>query len=218
MDRVEFQAPAPSPTPREQSRWIPVRSLATRHRARITEHLVSLAEEDRYLRFGYIATDEQIERYVQGLDFDHDEIFGVYSWQLKVVAMAHLAYGKPATTPRAEFGVSVLATHRGLGIGRRMLEHAVLHARNRDIDTLMIHALTENKAMLAIARHMGATISHDGPDSQAVLTLPPDTLSTQIEAFVADSAAEWDFKVKRQALRIDSLLHPQADAPTDLPR
>jgi GNAT superfamily N-acetyltransferase len=210
MNRTDFQVSQPGPSPRDRHRWIPIRSLAARHRDRIAAHLVSLTEEDRYLRFGYIATDEQISRYVASLDFDHDEIFGVFSWQLKVVAMAHLAYGKPATTPRAEFGVSVLATHRGLGIGHRLLAHAILHARNRDVDTLMIHALSENKAMLAIARHMGATISHDGPDSQAVLSLPPDTMSTRLEAFVADSAAEWDFEVKRQVLRIDSLLHPRA--------
>ena len=53
-------------------------------------------QHDRYLRFGYAATDEQIERYVDGLDFERDEIFGIYNRRLELIAMAHLAFA-PAT-------------------------------------------------------------------------------------------------------------------------
>ena len=46
-------------------------------------HLVALPVQDRYLRFGYAATDEQIGRYVAGLNFERDEIFGVFMWRPK---------------------------------------------------------------------------------------------------------------------------------------
>ena len=75
---------------RAGSRWIPIRSLAVRHKPRILKHLQALAPQDRYLRFGYPATDEQIERYVSGLNFVRDEIFGVFNRRLELVAMAHL--------------------------------------------------------------------------------------------------------------------------------
>ena len=45
-------------------RWIPILSLEARHRPRILAHLLGLSERDRYLRFGYVASDVQIERYV----------------------------------------------------------------------------------------------------------------------------------------------------------
>ena len=67
------------------SRWIPIRALAVRHKPRILKHLLALAPQDRYLRFGYPATDEQIERYVSGLNFVRDEIFGVwkpFDWRM----------------------------------------------------------------------------------------------------------------------------------------
>jgi hypothetical protein len=34
---------------------------------------------DRYLRFGYPANDEQIRRYVDQLNFDRDELFGIFN-------------------------------------------------------------------------------------------------------------------------------------------
>jgi hypothetical protein len=43
---------------------VPIRSLGPSHRDRIAAHLVALDADDRYLRFGYPATDEQIGRYV----------------------------------------------------------------------------------------------------------------------------------------------------------
>ena len=47
----------------------------------------------------------------------------------------------------------------------------MLHARNRGVQTLFIHALSENTAMLRIARNAGATVERDGPESEAWLRL-----------------------------------------------
>ena len=65
-----------SPGARPSRAWVPIRSLGPRHRERITAHLVALNERSRYLRFGYAANDAQIRRYVDTLDFEHDEVFG----------------------------------------------------------------------------------------------------------------------------------------------
>jgi hypothetical protein len=43
---------------------VPIRSLGANHRGRIAQHLLSLEPQDRYLRFGYAAQDQQIDRYV----------------------------------------------------------------------------------------------------------------------------------------------------------
>src|SRR5688572_11684915 len=155
--------------------WCPVRALAPRHRSRILAHLLSLDDADRYLRFGTIASDAQITRYVEGLNFERDEIFGVFNRRLELVAMTHLAY---AGENRAEFGVSVLPRMRGRGIAARLFDLAALHARNRGVDTLIVHALTENTAMLRIARNAGAVLQRDGPDSTARLKLPREDFTS----------------------------------------
>jgi RimJ/RimL family protein N-acetyltransferase len=212
-------APASMPAPRVASpgargglNWVPIRSLAPRHRARILDHLLALPEQDRYLRFGHAASDQQIAHYVDLLDFERDEVFGIFNRRLEIVAMAHLAYLGPEGQSRAaEFGVSVSARQRGRGLGGRLFDRAVLHARNRQIDTLIIHALSENTAMLRIARSAGALIERDGPESQAVLKLPPENLASHMEAMLERHAAEFDYGWKRQARRVDRLLEMIAD-------
>ena len=64
-------------SPRPAPLMVPIRSLGANHRDRIASHLKLLDERDRYLRFGFAANDEQIQRYVDGLDFERDEIFGI---------------------------------------------------------------------------------------------------------------------------------------------
>ena|SRR2546423_2032567 len=200
--------------------WVPIRSLAPRHRPRITAHLLQLDERDRYLRFGYPASDEQIVKYVQTLNFERDELFGIFNRRLDLIAMAHLAY-TPASEhepPRtvAEFGVSVLARARSRGYGARLFEHAMLHARNRGVDTLVIHALSENTAMLKIARTAGATVERSGSEAEARLKLPPENLLTRFGELMEAQAAEFDYRLKQQAHRVNALLESLAEVKTHI--
>lgn len=199
-----------SPAARTAFRWVPIRSLAARHRERMKLHLWSLSPDDRHLRFGHAASDEQIAKYVDGIDFVRDELFGIFNRRLELIALAHLAYEPRqqfATRPAmVEFGVSVLAAARGRGYGARLFEHAVMHARNRGTDTLFIHALSENIAMLKIARRAGATVEREGSESQAWLKLPPDTLASQFEQMVDTHAAEFNYRLKQHAIRLEQLL------------
>ena len=204
--------------------WVPVRSLTSRHRSRVLTHLLQLDEHDRYLRFGFAASDAQIKHYSDALDFDRDELFGIFNRRLELIAIAHLAYAPLAASTdaarpsTAEFGVSVSQRARGRGLGARLFDHAVLHARNRGIKTLFVQALSENTAMLKIARNAGATVLREGPESEAFLTLPPDNLGTQVGALVEDQAAEWDYTFKAQAHRVHHVIEALAGAKTSLAR
>lgn len=212
MNHKSLVKPAADHAARPPFGWLPIRSLAPRHRPRILDHLLALSERDRYLRFGHPASDAQIGRYVDQLDFERDEVFGVFNRRLEVIAMAHLAYlGRGDQASSAEFGVSVGAAVRGRGFGARLFDHAVLHARNRDVDTMLIHALTENTAMLHIARSAGAVIERDGSDAQALLKLPPMDLSSRLEALLGSHAAEIDYGLKVNARRVDRVLEVVAE-------
>ena len=203
-------APEPASATAPTWGWVPIRSLGPRHRERIAAHLHGLQAADRYLRFGYPATDAQISKYVDMLDFEQDEVFGIFSRRLELIAMAHLAHAmaSPATSGVAssEFGVSVLPHARGRGFGRRLFEHAMLHARNRGVETLLIHALSENTAMLKIARNAGATVVREGSESDATVKLPPDTLGSHVGELVEQQAAELDYRLKQHARRMNGLL------------
>ena len=192
---------------RKRPSWVPIRKLAPRHRPKILQHLIGLAPQDRYLRFGYQATDEQISRYVDGLNFVRDEIYGVFNRRLDLVAMAHLAYSiDPQWATCAEFGVSVLLQSRGKGLGARLFDHAVVHARNEGVHMLFIHALSENSAMLNIARHAGARVERDGSESEAYLLLPAATLDSHVHQIVNEKMSEVDYQLKAKAHQFRALL------------
>lgn len=207
---TEVAGPSTStaPKPAVAPTWVPIRPLAARHRERILAHLLGLPPHDRYLRFGYAASDEQVVRYVESLNFERDEVLGIFNRRLRLLAMAHLAYLAPEPGPsdaRAEFGVSVAANARGRGYGSRLFDLAVLHARNRGVRTLVIHALSENAPMLKIAHNAGAQVVREGSEAQACLKLPADSVASHLEQMMETSAAEWDYRFKLQAARIEQL-------------
>ena len=186
---------------------VPIRSLGANHRQRIAAHLLSLDPHDRYLRFGYAASDEQVQRYVTGLDFARDEIFGIYNRKLQLIAMAHLAYpAKQLHDSCAEFGVSVLKSARGRGFGARLFDRAAMHARNDGITQMFVHALSENTAMLKIARNAGATVQRDGSEAEAYLRLPAATLDSRMTEIVQERLAQADYRMKEQAQQFWSIL------------
>lgn len=180
--------------------WVPVRRLSPRHRSRIAAHLLALPEHDRYLRFGYNATDAHVTRYVSGLNFGRDEVFGIFNRQLRLVAVAHLAYSHdPQWASCAEFGVSVSPHQRGKGLGATLFAHAVTRSRNEGVRMLFVHALSENGAMLKIARNAGARVEREGSESEAYLRLPEATFNSQISGLVQGQMAQLDYQFKLQA-------------------
>ncbi len=210
---IEIQAAAKprAPIPFKAARpprWLPVRTLHECHREEVLNHLLSLSRQDRALRFAHVATDEQIRQYAQHIDFIHDEVFGVFDRRLRLVAMAHLAFDPDGLS--AEFGVSVLDRVRRRGFGGRLFDHAVMHARNRSVSTLVLYVARENTAMLAIVRRAGAQLSFDGTEATARLPLVATTLGTQVGAVFEEHAAEFDYQLKLQVQRLDRIWSARA--------
>lgn len=186
---------------------VPIAPLSLTHSSQILEHLIALSEHDRYLRFGYTATDAHIRRYVEGLNFERDEIYGIFNTSLEIIAMAHLALMKDQNREAsAEFGVSVSAHARGRGYGARLFERAVIHARNEKVYQMYIHALSENAPMIRIARQGGAKIERDGAETEAYLSLPKRDLDSRLTEFVADQYAKTNYSIKEDAKRFWNFL------------
>ncbi len=181
---------------------IPICHLGPEQLPKIRRHLLALSSHDRYLRFGYAANDEQITRYIDGLNFERDEIYGIFNRNLHIVAMAHLALMEaPGRPSSAEFGVSVLAYARGRGYGARLFERAVMHARNEKVSEIYIHALSENAPMIWIARKSGATLERDGSETEAYLSLPKRDLDSRVTELVVDQYAKVNYSIKEDAKR-----------------
>jgi RimJ/RimL family protein N-acetyltransferase len=166
-------------------------------------HLLLLNEEDRRLRFGTQTPDEVIHHYVEGLDFNKDTVFGSFNSQLSLVGMAHLAYlpktkGQPQA---AEFGVSVLPDGRGQGRGTALLARASVHSRNTRIETLFVHCLANNRAMMHLAQKAGMKVEYAYGDADAYLKLPPANPGTIVEEAANEQWADFDYALKENLKR-----------------
>jgi hypothetical protein len=80
----------------------------------------------------------------------------------------------------------------------------MLHARNRGVHAIFIHALSENTAMLKIAKAAGASVEREGSESEAWLAATR-LRSPAPDEFLGEHAAELDYRLKRQAHRPEAL-------------
>jgi len=205
----QVPAAAASRQGRRPAALVPIREIGPRYRERILAHILTLDAHDRYLRFGYAASDEHVRRYVEQIDFKRDDVFGIFNRKLDLIAVAHLAYPRettPSANSCAEFGVSVAPQARGRGYGARLFERAAIHAVNGGIKTLYIHVLSENIVMLRIARKAGARVERDGSESEAYLSLPEATFRTRLSEALTERAARVDHWIKREAVLARSAL------------
>jgi len=193
-----------------------VRELTAIDRDRLLTHFLSLDEDDRLLRFGQIVPDHVIENYVRAIDFTRDTVFGVFNGQLQLTGVGHLAYLPVEGDKRtAEFGVSVLESARGQGIGSKLFERAAIRSRNTHVTMLYMHCLSRNSTMMHIAKKAGMKIEYAYGEADAYLTLPPADQTSIIAEMLQEQAAVFDYALKRQARQASKLFEsflPTAEA------
>jgi RimJ/RimL family protein N-acetyltransferase len=147
-----------------------VHVLSVADRDALHQHFASLDTLDLRMRFGRTPDADWLRLYVDGIDFARDAVLGVRDGAV-IAGVAHVALFDGA----AELGLSVLPSHRRLGIATALFDRGVLHARNRGIIELFIHCLSENQAMRRIARKADMRILVEGVDTDAWIELAPPT-------------------------------------------
>lgn len=144
-----------------------VRRLGEDRRAAVLRHLLSLNADDRYLRFGYAASDAAINAYVAGLDLTRDALLAVSAGATSrgfLIGIAHVALQAPA-----EFGLSVLPAWRCRGLGRRLFVAAMSCAAAHDMHLLV--CVTSNASVLNMARSLGFAVCLGDGEPRASIRL-----------------------------------------------
>lgn len=191
---------------------IPIRQLSRAERPALHEHFLALGPHDRRLRFGTPLSDHTVHEYVERIDFAHDAVFGIADDELKLLGVAHVA----RAAGHAELGVSVLEGHRGRGIGGALLARAHMHARNWGVHALFMHCLTENAAMMRLARRQNMDIVAEAGEADAWLKLPKADAASHFGAVFAQRVALFDYALKSQlaaARRFAAALTPGTALP-----
>lgn len=154
---------------------------------------MALGAEDRRLRFGVAISDRAVRSYIARIDFERDAVFGASDDDLDLAGAAHLA----RSGGYAELGISVLAGHRGRGIGGALLARAHLHARNWGVRTLFMHCLAENASIMHLARRQGMQVVTAAGEADARLALPPADASSYLGAVFEQRVALFDYALKQ---------------------
>ena len=173
---------------------IQIREVSRAERPALADHFLLLSPDDRRLRFGTPLSDYSVRQYVERIDFGRDAVFAIADDELKFLGVAHLARGNG----HAELGVSVLEGYRGRGVGGALLERAHLHARNWGVSSLFMHCLTENAAMMRLARRQQMEIVTETGEADAWLKLPPPDAASHFGAVFAQRVALFDYALKSQ--------------------
>ncbi|MGZ5047834.1 MAG: N-acetyltransferase family protein, partial [Usitatibacter sp.] len=168
----------------------------------LVKHFLSLQGEDRRLRFGSSISDDGLRAYVARLDFDRDGLFAVQDEELSLLAVVHVA----TSGKSAELGLSVLPGSRDQGLGNALFKRAVTFLRNRGTLEVFVHCLSENGAMMHLARKNGMRIVYSGSESDAHLQLDPPTANSFIAEWLGDQEAHAVQAVRRHARISQQLL------------
>lgn len=126
----------------------------------ITAHLLTLDPCDRASRFHALLGDDAVQAYVGRIDFARMILIGAFDGEggpLIGLAEAHL---DTAISPlRAEVSVSVLASHRGRGLGRLLTAIALDDAARRGTRRADFYFQAGNRALAHLVRGLGAPIA-----------------------------------------------------------
>jgi GNAT superfamily N-acetyltransferase len=180
---------------------LPIR-LIPADRAALTEHFLALDRDDRRLRFGASLSDDAVRALDDRIDFGRDEIFGIQGGDLRLLAVVHVAF----YPGKAELGLSVLPAARGQGLGGALFSRAVMHLTNRGVREVFVHCLTENGAMMHLARRNGMRVVRDGSETDAYLALPRATTDTVLAEWIWDQNARYAHEMRRGTRRVLDLI------------
>jgi GNAT superfamily N-acetyltransferase len=145
-----------------------IRELQAAERSKLADFLLTLSDDDRYRRFGRVMSDDAIRTYVVHIDWSEWVLLGAFSSQAEVVGVLELADARPGA---CEIAVAVAPAYRGNGVGRELMERALLKARVRGKDRVTLLCQADNKPMRRLARAAGLrAVTSDG-ETEGLLDL-----------------------------------------------
>lgn len=175
----------------------PTRLKGNIDRQKLVDHLISLREGDRYLRFGYKIRDEQIAKYVErSFDLEQSQWFGVFDDDDNVIASLHVIM---VTSKKAEMGCTVDVDHRGNGIGQLLFTRGVSAARAAGARQIFMQCLSENKIIQHIAKK----------NKMLVATVCPTEQEAKLEFPTVDYVAPYNDIMFDRIAAVDAVFRQQ---------
>jgi GNAT superfamily N-acetyltransferase len=146
----------------------------TEYLAEYADHLKMLNDNDRYTRFGYHATAENIDKLILDILYrpDNHHIFTYYTDD-HIVGFGHLA----KTNQDWELAVSVAEEYQGSGIANALMSHMIDWGKTHGIEVVYMHCIVDNRKIQHLAHKHGLrAVDRNNADITARVELPPPTV------------------------------------------
>lgn len=174
---------------------IPIVRLVLPHEyAKYRTHLKNLDAESKYLRFGFTASDEIIDRICDKIDDDKSQhiLFCVENDDLEFIAIGHIA-----THGRIELAFSVLKSHQGNKLGQAVMKRCIQYCRTHGLLKGCMVCLSHNKTIQHLCRKNGIHMEFDHGEVLANIELDHPSFATYISEQISSNLGMTDFIVKR---------------------
>ena len=166
---------------------------------RLYDHfLVDIQGNDRYLRFGYQASNENVMTYLEGAfkDFGTTNMWFIAESEGRVVGSAHVSI---SVYKIAEMGFTVAPDHRGKGLGQDLFQRASTWAMMKGAKVLYTQCLSQNQVMQHIAKKNGMTVVTIGyGEKEATINATKGTIQSYFDDKVFDNLAFVDRAIEKQ--------------------
>ena len=127
--------------------------------------------------FGTLVSDQVIDRLVSGM-IEHEDLHDVLvaeNEKLEVVGTIHIAR---MNDHQVELGIMVAEAYRGMGVATEMMEMALLYCRNRSLNDVYMHCMSNNEAIMHLVKKQGLHVSNQTGEADAHVTLPQSSIFT----------------------------------------
>lgn len=166
----------------------------------LLEHLLNdITDEDRRLRFGYIATDEAVTQYFEKSlkQLGKTDMWFIIDDGYKVISSCHVYYCEETNT--AEMGCTVSPKYRNKKLGQELFNRGVTWARMRGAENIFMQCLSENKIIQHIAKKNNMTVVTIGRgEKEATIKVKRNPISSLFEDSMMESIAVYDSAIRKQ--------------------
>jgi hypothetical protein len=175
----------------------------------LARHFLALTAWDRFLRFGWILSDDDVVSYVESLMHSIETVLVVVDTPPEICGVLHL----DVTGRCADLGLSVSGWARGKGIGTVLLERALRLASARGVTTLFVRNLNHMPALMRLARRVGMNVicAHRAGANQLEWPAGSDR-ATRHDALSADVTLA-DYNLRSQWDSRPPIDSPRVEAP-----
>jgi RimJ/RimL family protein N-acetyltransferase len=135
----------------------------------LAAHFLALNASDRYLRFGWVISDDDLVKFVENCARMPDDVFVVADPAPDICGALRMDFAGGF----AEIGLSVSSWARGKGVGSSLLKRAALHASVRGVRTLFVYNLSANAALRRLALRLGMQVASTPAATTTRLEMPP---------------------------------------------